>query len=184
MVIKYFLSSLCAFTGLWPLNLGLAAARGADSAPNSASETPGQDGWCAKPQQCVRTPAAVPAQRPSRPQHAGQGPSYFPKAVLMHLLLVHCAPPHCPCQFPTLLPVILKDFLYGSIVLFMQPCWHGLYETCMFVVFTYCHRALCDICKKKKSHIWSMLPEYCACISYYFCSWCYHSEAAIGPESV
>lgn len=29
------------------LNPGSASARGADSAPHSASEAPGQDGWCA-----------------------------------------------------------------------------------------------------------------------------------------
>lgn len=38
MVFKYVLSFL------W--NPGLATARGTDSAAHSASEAPGQDGWC------------------------------------------------------------------------------------------------------------------------------------------
>lgn len=112
---------------------GLATAGGADSAPRSAPEAPGQDGWRAKPQRCIHSPAAAPAQRPSRPQFAGQGPQYFPNLLyntLQPLVSVHCGTPSSqPIPYHASLSFIRLCGLFG--IAWLSCLFHPLGMGCV-----------------------------------------------------
>lgn len=116
MVLKYFFSFLSG-PNLKPP--GPASARGADSAPHSAPEAPGQDGRRAKLQRCIYSAAAAPAQRPPRPQHAGQG--FFPKPLLQPTATV------CPCiVVPSSLsspPSHVQPFPSYTTLSFIKTVW-------------------------------------------------------------